>query len=51
MGVAMCLDTGCAHAPDEGSTPKFSVKVEHGVVHLNVDELKHLAVDPADQSA
>jgi len=45
------LDTGCAHTPDEGSTPKFSVKVENGTVHLNVEELSRLALDPSDKVA
>ncbi len=39
------LDTGCARAPDEGSTPRFAVKVEDGVVHLDVQELATLALD------
>lgn len=39
------LDTGCAHAPDVGSTPKFSVKVENGQVYLDVQEINSLALD------
>ena len=39
------LDTGCARAPDEGSTPRFAVKVEDGVVHLDGQELATLALD------
>jgi len=39
------LDTGCARAPDEGSTPRFAVKVEDGVVHLDARELSTLALD------
>jgi nitrite reductase (NADH) small subunit len=39
------LDTGCAKAPDEGSTPRFAVKVENGLVHLDVHELATLATD------
>jgi nitrite reductase (NADH) small subunit len=39
------LDTGCARAPDEGSTPRFAVKVDNGLVHLNVQELNSLALD------
>jgi len=39
------LDTGCARAPDEGSTPRFAVKVEDGVVHLDSQELSTLALD------
>lgn len=41
------LDTGCARAPDEGSTPRFAVKVEDGVVHLDGQELASLALDVA----
>ncbi len=41
------LDTGCARAPDEGSTPRFSVKVENGLVHLDAQELATLALDIA----
>ncbi|MFJ7568015.1 nitrite reductase small subunit NirD [Herminiimonas sp. NPDC097707] len=33
------LDSGCAAAPDEGCTQKFSVKVEDGEVYLDVAEL------------
>jgi nitrite reductase (NADH) small subunit len=39
------LDSGCAREPDEGCTPKFSVKVEDGVVHLDAEELEHHATD------
>ena len=38
------LDDGCAKAPDVGSTPRFSVKVENGAVHLDGDELATLAL-------
>ena len=38
------LKDGCAQAPDEGCTQKFSVKVEAGQVYLDLDELKTLAV-------
>ena len=31
------LADGCAKAPDEGCTQRFSVKVEDGMVHLDVD--------------
>ena len=41
------LADGCAKQPDEGCTPKFSVKVEDGAVFLNVVELASLAVDAA----
>ncbi|HYD80914.1 MAG TPA: nitrite reductase small subunit NirD [Paucimonas sp.] len=33
------LQSGCAAAPDEGCTQKFSVKVEDGKVYLDVNEL------------
>jgi nitrite reductase (NADH) small subunit len=36
---------GCAKAPDVGCTPKFSVKVENGVVHLDAHELATLGTD------
>jgi nitrite reductase (NADH) small subunit len=39
------LADGCAKSPDEGCTTKFSVKVEGGVVSLDVDELNSLALD------
>jgi len=39
------LDSGCAAAPDEGCTQKFSVKVEDGKVFLDVQELESLATE------
>jgi len=33
------LGSGCAAAPDEGCTQKFSVRVENGDVSLDVNEL------------
>ena len=39
------LADGCAMAPDVGSTPRFSVKVEAGVVHLDGNELASHALD------
>lgn len=39
------LANGCARAPDEGCTPRFSVKVEAGAVHLDAAELATLAID------
>jgi len=39
------LGNGCAHAPDEGCTPVFAVKVEAGVVHLDSQELATHAID------
>jgi nitrite reductase (NADH) small subunit len=41
------LDSGCAAAPDEGCSQKFSVKVEDGSVFLDKAELDTLALDPA----
>jgi nitrite reductase (NADH) small subunit len=35
--IGLC--DGMAHAPDEGCTPRFAVKVEAGTVHLDADEL------------
>ena len=35
--IGLC--DGMAHAPDEGCTPRFAVKIEAGVVHLDGDEL------------
>jgi len=40
------LNDGCARAPDEGCTQRFSVKVDAGNVSLDVDELKTLALEP-----
>jgi nitrite reductase (NADH) small subunit len=39
------LDDGCAKAPDEGCTPRFSVKIEGDQVMLNAREFATLAVD------
>jgi len=39
------LDDGCAKAPDEGCTTRFSVKVEDGAVSLSAVELASLALD------
>ena len=39
------LAGGCAKAPDEGCTQKFSVRVEGGAVHLDAKELATLALD------
>ena len=41
------LQTGCALAPDEGCTRKFSVKVEDGHVYLDAAELSAVAVEAA----
>ena len=40
----IALDTGCAREPDEGSTPRFSVRIEAGQVLLNRTELDTLAI-------
>ena len=37
--IGLC--DGQASAPDEGCTPKFSVKLEEGVVYLNAAELQN----------
>ena len=47
----IALADGCAKAPDEGCTTRFSVKVEGGVVHLDLDELSQRAVAAADAMA
>jgi nitrite reductase (NADH) small subunit len=39
------LADGCARAPDEGCTPKFSCKVDAGEVFLDAMELATLALD------
>lgn len=39
------LATGCAREPDEGSTPRFTVRIEKGQVLLNVQELATIAID------
>ena len=41
--IGLC--TGQAAAPDEGCTPKFSVKVEEGQVFLTKSELSSHALD------
>ncbi|WP_341891983.1 nitrite reductase small subunit NirD [Variovorax sp. YR752] len=45
------LADGCAKAPDEGCTPRFSVKVENGQVSLDLDELNSIALEPAQSAA
>ena len=45
------LAGGCAKAPDDGCTPKFSVRVADGVVHLDAAELATLALDLARPTA
>ena len=39
------LADGCAKAPDEGCTPKFTCKVQGGEVYLDANELATLAHD------
>ena len=39
------MDDGCAKAPDEGCTPRFAVRVDAGVVHLDAGELASHATD------
>jgi len=41
------LADGAALAPDNGSTPRFAVKVEDGRVYLDLDELNSVATEPA----
>ncbi len=41
----IALADGCAQAPDEGCTPRFSVRVEDGMVSLDAIELRTLARD------
>jgi nitrite reductase (NADH) small subunit len=39
------LADGCAKAPDEGCTPRFTVRVDDGAVYLNAVELASIALD------
>ena len=41
----IALDDGCARAPDEGCTQRFSCRVEAGQVMLDPVELATLALD------
>ena len=45
------LGSGCAVAPDEGCTQKFSVKVENGDVYLDTMELKTVGVNTVGEAA
>lgn len=47
----IALDTGCAREPDEGSTPRFSVRIEGGQVLLNRTELDTLGIELAPVKA
>lgn len=41
------LGSGCADAPDEGCTQRFSVKIEEGKVYLDLSELNAIAEEVA----
>jgi nitrite reductase (NADH) small subunit len=41
----IALADGCAQAPDEGCTQRFSVRVDDGMVSLDAAELRTLALD------
>lgn len=45
------LGDGCARAPDQGCTQRFSVKIDGTAVSLDLDELKSLAIGPAPAAA
>ena len=45
------LGDGCAQAPDVGCTTPFKVKVDNGMVHLDLDELNSLALDEVQATA
>ena len=45
------LADGCAKAPDEGCTQRFSVKVEAGVVQLDLEELNGIALREVQAAA
>ncbi len=45
------LAGGCARAPDSGCTQRFAVKVEDGVVSLDAQELRTVALHPETASA
>ena len=45
------LADGCARAPDEGCTQRFSVQVDAGNVSLDLDELTTLALDEVKATA
>jgi nitrite reductase (NADH) small subunit len=47
----IALDDGCAKAPDEGCTQRFSCRVESGQVLLDPVELATLAIDVAPPKA
>ena len=41
------LDDGCARAPDQGCAQRFGIRLDHGGVALDLDELNSLAIDNA----
>jgi len=45
------LADGCARAPDQGCTQRFSVRIDNGVVHLDLDELNSIALDEAQATS
>ena len=45
------LADGCARAPDEGCTQRFSVQIDAGNVSLDLDELNTLALDEVKATA
>ena len=45
------LADGCARAPDEGCTQRFSVQVDGGNVSLDLNELNTLALDEVKATA
>ena len=45
------LADGCAQSPDEGCTPRFSVKVDGGTVHLDMEELNSIALREVSSAA
>ena len=45
------LADGCARAPDEGCTQRFSVQIDAGKVSLDLDELNTLALDEVKATA
>ncbi|GIZ51263.1 nitrite reductase small subunit NirD [Noviherbaspirillum aridicola] len=42
------LGSGCAAQPDEGCTRTFSIRVEQGMVYLDLNELAPAATDDAE---
>ena len=45
------LADGCARAPDQGCTQRFSVRIDNGDVHLDLDELNSIALDEAQATS